>query len=71
MRNIIDNYRCWNLFNKGVAASCSDAPQCPSIPMSHHFVGGYVADILENLEIEGFCCIFVVGISEIVIKPYM
>ena len=38
---------------------------------THHFVGGLVADILENLEIEGFCCIFVVGILEIVIKPYI
>ena len=38
---------------------------------AYHFVGGLVADNLENLEIEGFCCIFVVGILEIVIKPYI
>ena len=38
---------------------------------THHFVGGLVADILENLEMAFFCCIFVVGISEIFIKPYM
>ena len=37
---------------------------------THHFVGGIVAYNLQNLEMTVFCCIFVVGIPEIVIKPY-
>ena len=60
MRNMIDNYSSWNPFNRKALHPVSMFHSAFIVSCTYHFVGGYVADILENLEMAFFCCIFVV-----------